>query len=140
MSDRSRICDTIGRCFFAYDEGDAETMVDCFVEGAVIRIESDEVRTIEGHAAIAEFCQEIAGRSLGILRHPVTNTFIEKDGDEEATVVSYHMTVLTRDGAPEILQTGWCRDELVLKEDRWKIVRRLHHCDSPIDGALSSLS
>ena len=135
MSDRPRIQDTLGRCFFAYAQGDSDTMAQCFVDDGeiVVTIEGEgQVDRVVGRPAIAEFCRKsYAGRSA-ITRHLITNTFIEEDGNEDAVVVSYHTTVSTRDGARSVEQTGYCRDRFLFEENGWKIVSRTYHCDAPL--------
>ncbi len=135
MSDRPRIQDTLGRCFFAYDQGDGDAMATCFVDDGeiVISIEGQgQIDRIEGRAAIAEFCRKSSAARVGTSRHLVSNTFIEEDGNEDAVVVSYHTTVATREGVPAILQTGWCRDRFLFEENDWRIVSRAYHCDTAL--------
>ena len=136
MSDRPRIQDTLGRCFFAYDEGDGDTMASCFVDDGeiVLTIEGQgEVDSIRGRAAIAEFCRKSFAARAGPSRHLVPNIFVEEDGNEDAVVVSYHTSLVNRDGRVLILQTGWCRDRFLFEENGWRIVSRTYHCDSPLD-------
>ena len=135
MSDRPRIYDTLGRCFFAYDHGDGETMANCFVDDGeiVVTIEGQgQVDTVSGRAAIAEFCRKSFASRTGPSRHLVSNSFVEEDGNEDAVVVSYHTTVATVDGTPVVVQTGWCRDRFLFEENGWKIVSRAYHCDSAL--------
>ena len=135
MSDRPRIQDTLGRCFFAYDQGDGDTMAACFVDDGeiVVTIEGQrEVDKVTGRTAIAEFCRKSFAARTGPSRHLVSNTFVEQDGNEDAVVVSYHTAVATREGRPVILQTGWCRDRFLFEENGWRIVARSYHCDSDL--------
>ncbi len=135
MSDRPRIRDTLARCFFAYDQGDGQTMADCFVDDGeiVVTIEGQgQVDSVEGRAAIAEFCRKSFAGRVGISRHLISNTFVEEDGNEDAVVVSYHTTVATREGVATILQTGWCRDRFLFEENGWRIVSRTYHCDTAL--------
>lgn len=135
MSDRPRINDTLARLFFAYDEGDGPTMAGCFVDDGVIEVSIEGqgvVDTISGRAAIAEFCRKSFAGRTGPARHLVSNAFVEEDGNEDAVVVSYHSTLATREGAPVVIQTGWCRDRFLFEENGWRIVHRRFHCDQAL--------
>ena len=64
-------------------------------------------------------------RSFGALRHVITNSVIELDGDTTATGVCYVMTVVNRpERGPEILSVGRYEDEYRKVDGAWLIAKR----------------
>jgi len=64
-------------------------------------------------------------RSFGALRHVITNSVIELDGDTTATGVCYVMTVVNRpERGPEILSVGRYEDEYRKVDGEWLIAKR----------------
>jgi len=132
MSDRPRIRDALARCFFAYDQGDGDAMAECFVADGELLVSVEgqgQTMALRGRAEIAEFCRKSFGARTEPVRHLITNTFVERDGNQDAVVVSYHTTVATRGGRPEVALTGFTRDAFVFEDSRWRILKRDYHCD-----------
>ena len=64
-------------------------------------------------------------RSFGALRHVITNSVIELDGDNAATGVCYVLTVVNRpDRGPEILSVGRYEDQYRKVAGEWLIAKR----------------
>ena len=64
-------------------------------------------------------------RSFGALRHVITNSVIELDGDTAATGVCYVLTVVNRpERGPEILSVGRYEDEYRKVDGKWLIAKR----------------
>ena len=64
-------------------------------------------------------------RSFGALRHVITNSVIELDGDSAATGVCYVLTVVNRpERGPEILSVGRYEDEYRKVDGSWFIAKR----------------
>jgi hypothetical protein len=64
-------------------------------------------------------------RSFGALRHVITNSVIELDGDAAATGVCYVLTVVNRpERGPEILSVGRYEDEYRKVAGEWLIAKR----------------
>jgi hypothetical protein len=64
-------------------------------------------------------------RSFGALRHVITNSVIELDGETAATGVCYVLTVVNRpERGPEILSVGRYEDEYRKVAGEWLIAKR----------------
>ena len=64
-------------------------------------------------------------RSFGALRHVITNSVIELDGDADATGVCYVLTVVNRpERGPEILSVGRYEDQYRKIDGEWLIAKR----------------
>ena len=64
-------------------------------------------------------------RSFGALRHVITNSVIELDGDTAASGVCYVLTVVNRpDRGPEILSVGRYEDKYRKVDGEWLIAKR----------------
>jgi hypothetical protein len=64
-------------------------------------------------------------RSFGALRHVISNSVIELDGDTAATGVCYVLTVVNRpERGPEILSVGRYEDEYRKVDGEWLIAKR----------------
>src|ERR1700675_3912042 len=73
IEDRLAISDLFVRYTTALDEGDVDTVVDCFTADAAL--ESPVIGVIAGHAAIRAFAGRFAAQRAGgtQFRHMVTN-------------------------------------------------------------------
>ena len=64
-------------------------------------------------------------RSFGALRHVITNSVIELDGDTAATGVCYVPTVVNRpERGPEILSVGRYEDQYRKVDGQWLLAKR----------------
>ena len=64
-------------------------------------------------------------RSFGALRHVITNSVIELEGDNAATGVCYVLTVVNRpERGPEILSVGRYEDQYRKVDGEWLIAKR----------------
>jgi ketosteroid isomerase-like protein len=121
---REAVRDTIARYNHAGDRGRFDAMVECFLADGVLVIHDTD--RYEGRDALRGFFSGVRGttdstRTLTTLRHNVTNTLIEVDGDS-ATARSY-FTVITDIGVDH---WGSYHDELRpdATAGRWLFARR----------------
>lgn len=141
MSDREQIQDLMARYALALDTFDAEGYGAVFTEDAMLDIAG---KPYQGRAEIAGFVDELKtalmpyvkqvdqkGRHFAPVRHIISNFVIDIQGDS-ATADSYFSEILSEGrsadgrGLPQsILNVGRYQDDLVKRDGRWLIARRL---------------
>jgi ketosteroid isomerase-like protein len=137
IEDRLAIGDLFVRYTTALDEGQVETVVDCFTSDAAL--ESPVIGVIAGSAAIRAFAGRFAAQRAGgtQFRHMVTNIAAEvADGGERARASAYLLVFITRDGKSRRLPPGRYECELVKTAGEWRFSRRVvfHDHDYTLEG------
>jgi uncharacterized protein (TIGR02246 family) len=134
LEDRVAIHDLFTRYCCALDNGEVETVVDCFTADATL---DSPVIDIEGHDEIRAFAGRFAAqRTLGVqFRHMVTNIAAAIDGDR-ATATAYLLVLISKDGSHRTLPPGRYECELVKEDGAWRFSRRtvFHDHDYTLEG------
>ena len=122
--DRMAIADLFTRYCCALDDGDVETVVDCFTEDAVL--ESPVIGFIAGRDAIRAFAERFATQRAGgtQFRHMITNIVTEVEGDR-ARASAYLLVLITQDGRSRSLPPGRYECEAVKQGGAWRFSRRV---------------
>jgi uncharacterized protein (TIGR02246 family) len=132
--DRAAIHDLFTRYCCALDNGEVETVVDCFTADAVLK---SPVIDLKGHEAIRAFAGRFAAqRAAGTqFRHMVTNIAAEIDGDR-ATATAYLLVLISKDSAHHTLPPGRYECELVKDGGTWRFSRRVvfHDHEYTLEG------
>jgi uncharacterized protein (TIGR02246 family) len=120
--DKVAIADLFTRYCCALDNGEVETVVECFTADAELK---SPMIDLEGHAAIRDFVRRFAAqRAAGTqFRHMVTNIAATVDGDQ-ATATAYLLVLISQNGAHRTLPPGRYECDLVREEDTWRFSRR----------------
>jgi uncharacterized protein (TIGR02246 family) len=123
LSDRFAIRDLFTRYCCALDNGEVETVVDCFTEDAVLK---SPMIDLKGSEAIRGFADRFAAmRAAGTqFRHLVTNIAVDIDGDR-AQATAYLLVLISKDGSHRTLPPGRYECDLVKRTDGWRFSRRL---------------
>jgi uncharacterized protein (TIGR02246 family) len=135
LADRAAIHDLFTRYCCALDNGEIETVVDCFTADAILK---SPVIDIGGRDEIRAFAERFAAqRAAGTqFRHMVCNIAVMIAGNR-ATASAYLLVFISKDGSHRSLPPGRYACELI-KEDgaQWRFSRRivLHDHDYTLDG------
>ena len=137
IEDRLAIGDLFVRYATALDEGEVETVVDCFTADAAL--ESPVIGIIAGREAIRAFAGRFAAqRAAGTqFRHMITNIAAEISAEgERARASAYLLVLITRDGKSRQLPPGRYECELVKTGGQWRFSRRVvfHDHDYTLEG------
>jgi uncharacterized protein (TIGR02246 family) len=139
-ADRAAIHDLFTRYRCALDNGEVETVVDCFTADAVLK---SPVIDLQGHDAIRAFAGRFAAqRAAGTqFRHLVTNIAVTIDG-VHAQASAYLLVLISANGDHRTLPPGRYECELVKEREVWRFSRRivLHDHDYVLDGIAPVLS
>jgi uncharacterized protein (TIGR02246 family) len=134
LADRAAIHDLFTRYCCALDNGEVETVVDCFTVDAVLK---SPVIDLQGHDAIRAFASRFAAqRAAGTqFRHMVTNIAVTLDGGR-ARATAYLLVLISANGGHLTLPPGRYKCELVREGETWRFSRRivLHDHDYVLDG------
>jgi uncharacterized protein (TIGR02246 family) len=134
LEDQRAIDDLFTRYCCALDNGEVETVVDCFTADAVLK---SPVIDLQGHAATRAFAGRFAAqRAAGTqFRHMVTNIAVEIDGDR-ARATAYLLVLISQGGGHRTLPPGRYECELVKEGDTWRFSRRtvVHDHDYTLEG------
>jgi uncharacterized protein (TIGR02246 family) len=134
LADRAAIHDLFTRYCCALDNGEVETVVDCFTADAALK---SPVVDLKGRDAIRAFAGRFAAqRAAGTqFRHMVTNIAVAIDGDR-ATATAYLLVLISKDGGHRTLPPGRYECELVKEDGAWRFSRRLvfHDHTYTLDG------
>jgi uncharacterized protein (TIGR02246 family) len=134
LEDRAAIHDLFTRYCCALDNGEVETVVDCFTVDAVLK---SPVIDLKGHEAIRAFAGRFAAqRAAGTqFRHMVTNVAATIDGDR-ARATAYLLVLISKDGSHRTLPPGRYECDLVKIGDAWRFSRRVvfHDHDYVLEG------
>ncbi len=135
IEDRLAIHDLFVRYTTALDQGDVETVVDCFTDDAAL--ESPVIGVIAGREAIRGFSERFAAQRAGGMqfRHMITNIAAEVEGDR-ALASAYLLVLITQDGKSRSLPPGRYQCEVVKQGDAWRFSRRvvIHDHDYVLEG------
>src|SRR5262249_34472267 len=120
---RLAINDLFVRYAAALDNGDVETVVDCFAPNAVL--ESPAIGSISGTEAIRNFARQFGERrAAGIqFRHVISNIAVTIDSDR-AKATAYLLVPITRNGETRMLPPGRYECDLVKADGIWCFIRR----------------
>jgi len=137
LEDRLAICDLFVRYTTALDQGDVETVVDCFTENATL--ESPVIGVIAGSEAIRAFAARFAAQRAGgtQFRHMITNIAVEfEPGGKRARATAYLLVLITRDGKSRRLPPGRYECAVIKQGDAWRFSRRIvfHDHDYTLKG------
>ena len=134
LEDHAAIHDLFTRYCCALDNGEVETVVECFTEDAVLK---SPVIDIAGRAAIRAFAGRFAAqRAAGTqFRHFVTNIAAAIDG-ERARASAYLLVLISQNGSHRTLPPGRYECELVNEGGAWRFSRRIvfHDHDYTLEG------
>jgi uncharacterized protein (TIGR02246 family) len=134
LQDRLAIDDLFTRYCCALDNGEVETVVDCFTADAVLK---SPVIDLQGREAIRAFAGRFAAqRAAGTqFRHMVAN-IAAVIGGERATAAAYLLVLISKDGSHRTLPPGRYECELVKEDDTWRFSRRIvfHDHDYSLEG------
>src|SRR5438552_13289635 len=126
IEDRLAIHDLFTRYCCALDNGEVETVVDCFTADATL--ESPAIGGISGRDAIRSFAGRFAAlRAAGTqFRHFVTNiavAFNASGGRARAT--AYLLVAISKNGSHRMLPPGRYECDLVKQGAAWRFSRRV---------------
>jgi uncharacterized protein (TIGR02246 family) len=134
LEDRAAIHDLFTRYCCALDNGEVDTVVDCFTADAVLK---SPVIDIKGHDEVRAFAGRFAAqREAGTqFRHMVTNIAAAIDGDR-ATATAYLLVLISKDGNHRTLPPGRYECELVKEAGAWRFSRRtvFHDHEYTLEG------
>jgi uncharacterized protein (TIGR02246 family) len=134
LEDRAAIHDLFTRYCCALDNGEVETVVDCFTADAVLK---SPVIDLRGTDAIRAFAGRFAAqRAAGTqFRHFVSNIAVTRDGDH-ATPSAYLLVLISKEGAHRTLPPGRYECELKKERGHWRFSRRVvfHDHAYTLDG------
>jgi len=134
LEDRAAIHDLFTRYCCALDNGEVETVVDCFTADAVLK---SPVIDLQGAEAIRAFAGRFAAQRAGgtQFRHMVTNIAVTIDGNR-ATATAYLLVLISKDGAHRTLPPGRYECDLVNQDGSWRFSRRtvFHDHDYVLEG------
>jgi uncharacterized protein (TIGR02246 family) len=137
LEDRAAIHDLFTRYCCALDNGEVETVVDCFTVDALLK---SPVIDLQGTEAIHAFAGRFAAqRAAGSqFRHMVTNIAAEIDGDR-ARATAYLLVLISQDGAHRTLPPGRYECDLIKQGGKWRFSRRtvFHDHDYMLEGISS---
>lgn len=135
LEDRAAIHDLFTRYCCALDDGEVDTVVDCFTADATLK---SPVIDIAGHDQIRAFAGRFsAQRAAGTqFRHMVGNIAVTVRGDR-AAATAYLLVLISKDGSHRTLPPGRYECELVRHgRGQWRFSRRtvFHDHDYTLDG------
>lgn len=134
FEDRAAIHDLFTRYCCALDNGEVETVVDCFTADAALK---SPVVDIKGRDEIRAFAGRFAAqRAAGTqFRHMVGNIAVSIDGDR-AAATAYLLVLISKDGSHHTLPPGRYDCELVKDAGGWRFSRRtvFHDHAYTLDG------
>ena len=135
LEDRAAIHDLFTRYCCALDNGEIETVVDCFTADAILK---SPVIDISGHDEIRAFAGRFAAqRAAGAqFRHMVNNIAVTI-ARNQAAASAYLLVLISTDGNHRSLPPGRYAYELIKDEsDHWRFSRRtvFHDHDYTLDG------
>jgi ketosteroid isomerase-like protein len=135
LEDRASIHDLFTRYCCALDNGEVETVVDCFTVDAILK---SPVIDISGHDEIRAFAGRFAAqRAAGTqFRHMVSNISVTITGNR-AAASAYLLVVISKDGNHHSLPPGRYVCEVIKDgSGQWRFSRRTvsHDHDYRLDG------
>ena len=135
LEDRAAIHDLFARYCCALDNGEIETVVDCFAVDAILK---SPIIDISGHDEIRAFAGRFAAqRAAGTqFRHMVSNIAVRTSGSR-ATATAYLLVLVSKDDSHRTLPPGRYECELTKGDDgQWRFSRRTvsHDHDYALEG------
>lgn len=136
MSARAEFEEIINRISWGYDEADVDLLASLFTEDAVMAMRIGDrngaiVGPFTGREAIRKLHADSLATQTDQRRHQISNLWVAKETDTEATVVSNLTLIAIENGAIKVLSSGWYRDQLVRADSGWLIKDRYLYLDLP---------
>lgn len=135
MTARETFENILGKASWGYDEADPDLIASCFTEDARMALQIGRdgalVGPFEGRAAIRALHADSMAAQTDQRRHNLSNTWVEKESADAATVYSNLTLLSIEDGAIAVLSSGWYRDQFVRQGDAWFIADRYLYLDLP---------
>ncbi len=135
MTARDTFENILGKASWGYDEADPDLIASCFTEDARMALQIGRgaalVGPFEGRAAIRALHADSMAAQTDQRRHNLSNTWIEKESADAATVISNLTLLSIEGGAIRVLSSGWYRDQFVRRDDGWLIADRFLYLDLP---------
>lgn len=135
MTARDEFENLLGKASWGYDEADPDLVASCFTDDArmALRIgrDGDVVGPFEGREAIRTLHADSMAAQTDQRRHNLSNTWVDKETADEATVVTNLTLLSVEHGAVGVLSSGWYRDQLVHRDGAWLIADRYVYLDLP---------
>lgn len=135
MTAREAFENLLGRASWGYDEADPDLIASCFTDDARMALQIGRdgalVGPFDGRAAIRALHADSMAAQTDQRRHNLSNTWVEKESTDAATVISNLTLLSIEDGAVQVLSSGWYRDQFVRREDGWHIADRFVYLDLP---------
>jgi uncharacterized protein (TIGR02246 family) len=135
LDDRGAIHDLFTRYCCALDDGEIETVVDCFTADAIL---TSPIIDISGRDEIRAFASRFAAqRAAGMqFRHMVSNIAVTITGNR-AAATAYLLVLISKDGNHHSLPPGRYACELIKEASgQWRFSRRavFHDHEYTLDG------
>ena len=135
LEDRAAIHDLFTRYCVALDNGEVETVVDCFTADAILK---SPMIDISGHNEIRAFAGRFAAQRAAAtqFRHMVSNVAVTITGNR-AAASAYLLVLISKDGNHRSLPPGRYAFELIKNDSgQWRFSRRtvFHDHDYTLDG------
>ena len=125
--DKLAIQELMARYNFSLNFGDIEAWVDCFTEDGIFEC---PFGTFKGQDALRQYIFErTEERREYPLRHMVTNTIIDVQGDRASAKCYLLLLRVLQDGI-QLLTSGLYNDELKKTKKSWRFSHRKVHLDS----------
>lgn len=135
MTARDEFENLLGKASWGYDEADPDLVASCFTDDArmALRIgrDGDLVGPFEGREAIRTLHADSMAAQTDQRRHNLSNTWVDEETADEATVVTNLTLLSVEHGAVGVLSSGWYRDQLVHRDGGWLIADRYVYLDLP---------
>jgi hypothetical protein len=135
MTARETFENILGKASWGYDEADPDLIASCFTDDARMALQIGRdgapVGPFEGRAAIRGLHADSMAAQTDQRRHNLSNTWVEKESADAATVISNLTLLSIENGGVAVLSSGWYRDQFVRRDDGWFIADRFVYLDLP---------
>lgn len=133
---RAEIEQVLHRICWGYDENDVDLIADSFTADATMAMRVGDrsgelVGPFAGRGRIRQLHVDALASQQDQRRHQLTNLWVEKESEDEVTVVTTLVLHAVRDGAVTVLSTGWYRDRLVRTDEGLRVAERYLYLDLP---------
>jgi SnoaL-like domain len=136
LPDRVALIDRMYRYAWSFDERQLEMLADCFTVDATWEANfmgTSSIGPFIGHAEVVTFMSSFWPNQMDQRRHMIMNPLIEDQGEEEATVLTYHLLVSTTVASGVVpVTTGFYRVRMAKSPDGiWRIKHLVAGYDVP---------
>lgn len=134
MTARADIENLLNRYSLAYDRNDMPAMAATFTDDAVMTLkigDGDLIGPFDGKEAIMKLMTDSLASQNDQRRHLVSNLVIEKETEQDASVVSYLTLIAIADQKATLLSTAVYEDDLRKDDGEWRFTRRHIALDLP---------